>query len=130
MTTLMLDTHAYVWALTSPDRLSAAARASIEDATTTLIVSAASAWEMAIKHRAGRWPEAQVLLGQHDALCERLGATQLVMTSQHAITAGGLAWAHSDPFDRMLAAQSLVSQATLVTRDQVFTELGGLATLW
>jgi PIN domain nuclease of toxin-antitoxin system len=52
--TLLLDTHAYVWAMSAPDRLSPAARRAIEDRRRTVLVSAATAWEMAIEHRAGR----------------------------------------------------------------------------
>jgi PIN domain nuclease of toxin-antitoxin system len=128
--TLLLDTHAYVWAVSAPDRLSPAARRAIEDRRRTVLVSAATAWEMAIKHRAGRWPEAAVLLRQHDELCRQLAAEQLPVTSRHAITAGGLSWQHPDPFDRVLAAQAIDAGATLVTRDAVFSELAGLATLW
>ena len=57
MTVLLLDTHAYVWALTAPDRLSSRARSAIEQPSNAVLVSAATVWEMAIKHRAGKWPE-------------------------------------------------------------------------
>jgi len=130
VTTLLLDTHAYVWAVTAPGELSAPARAAVADPTNVLLVSAASVWEMAIKHRAGRWPEADLLLGQHDDLCSRLGARALPISAADAIRAGGLNWSHADPFDRMLAAQALLAQATLVTRDGVFERLTGLALLW
>lgn len=130
MTVLLLDTHAYVWAVTAPDELSERARSAIADASNTLWVSAASAWEMAIKHKAGRWPEAETLLAQHDRLCARLGADHHPITSTAAIRAGSLAWTHRDPFDRMLAAQALLGHATLVTRDEVFAGLTGLTVLW
>lgn len=129
MTTLLLDTHAYVWAVTAPHRLSDQARAAVADPANRLLVSAASAWEMAIKHHAGRWPEAEALLRQHEALTERLGAEGLPITAVHAIRAGGLSWGHPDPFDRMLAAQALLSGATLVTRDETFAAMPGLPTL-
>lgn len=130
MTTLLLDTHAYVWAVTAPHLLSDRAATTIADPANTLLVSAASAWEMAIKHRAGKWPEAEVLLGQHDGVVERLGARTQPITAADAIRAGGLSWAHSDPFDRMLAAQALLHSATLVTRDRAFSEVIGIALLW
>lgn len=72
MTILLLDTHAYVWALTEPARLSRRARTAIEASSNAVLVSAATAWEMAIKHRAGKWPEAEILLAQHDDLTSRL----------------------------------------------------------
>ncbi|MGQ0624964.1 MAG: type II toxin-antitoxin system VapC family toxin [Sporichthyaceae bacterium] len=130
MTVLLLDTHAYVWAVTAPAKLSDAAREAIADPLNTLWVSAATAWEMSIKHRSGRFPEAEALLAQHGALCARLGADQHPISADDAIRAGGLSWTHRDPFDRMLAAQALLGQATLVTRDELFTELNGLLTLW
>ncbi len=130
MTLLLLDTHAYVWALTDPDRLSRRARTAIEAPSNPLLVSAATTWEMAIKHRAGKWPEAEILLAQHDDLTSRLGAQQLDISAADAIRAGSLDWDHADPFDRMLAAQSLLRQAALVTRDEAFGHLRGLSRIW
>ncbi len=130
MTVLLLDTHAYVWALTAPDRLSSRARSAIQQPSNAVLVSAATVWEMAIKHRAGKWPEAELLLAQHHDLVSRLGAQSLDISAADAIRAGTLDWDHSDPFDRMLAAQSLLRQATLVTRDAAFAELRGLTAVW
>ncbi len=130
MTILLLDTHAYVWALTDPDRLSRRARTAIEAPSNALLVSAATAWEMAIKHRAGKWPEAEILLAQHGDLTSRLGAQSLDISAADAIRAGSLDWDHADPFDRMLAAQSLHHLAALVTRDAAFSQLRGLAVIW
>ena len=130
MTTLLLDTHAYVWALTDPDRLSRRARAAIEISSNALFVSAATAWEMATKYRAGKWPEAEILLAQHNDLTTRLGARALDISPADAIRAGSLDWDHADPFDRMLAAQSLRHDAVLVTRDAAFGRLRGLTIIW
>lgn len=130
MTTLLLDTHAYVWAVTAPHLLSDRAATAIADHANALLVSAASVWEMAIKYRAGRWPEAEVLLDQHDRVVERLGARMQPIIAADAIRAGGLSWAHPDPFDRMLAAQALVHSATLVTRDRAFAGISGVLLLW
>jgi PIN domain nuclease of toxin-antitoxin system len=130
VTTLLLDTHAYVWALTEPRRLSDRARAAIEAPSNIVLVSAATAWEMAIKYRAGKWPEAEILLAQHDDLTSALGARSLDISAADAIRAGSLDWDHGDPFDRMLAAQSLRQQAAMVTRDAVFGHLRGLSIIW
>ena len=130
MTILLLDTHAYVWALTEPARLSRRARTAIEASSNTVLVSAATVWEMAIKHRAGKWPEAEILLAQHDDLTSRLGAQTLDISAADAIRAGSLDWDHADPFDRMLAAQSLLHRAALVTRDAAFHQLRGLTITW
>jgi len=130
VTILLLDTHAYVWALTDPDRLSGRARTAIEAPSNAVLVSAATVWEMAIKHRAGKWPEAEILLAQHHDLTSRLGAQSLDISAADAIRAGSLDWNHADPFDRMLAAQSLLHQAALVTRDAAFGHLRGLSIIW
>jgi PIN domain nuclease of toxin-antitoxin system len=130
MTTLLLDTHAYVWAVSEPDRLSASARVAIAARANRLLVSAATVWEMAIKHRAGRWPEAEPLLAGHADIVERLGGEHLDIGWADARRAGTLRWAHADPFDRMLAAQAVAAGAALVTRDAVFEDVTGLELLW
>lgn len=130
MTTYLLDTHAYVWALSEPERLGDRASAAITNRTNRILVSAASVWEMAIKHRSGRWPEAEPLLAEHASLVQRLGADSLAIEWSHARRAGGLRWAHSDPFDRMLAAQAMSLDLVLVTRDRVFDEVPGLSVAW
>lgn len=130
VTRFLLDTHALVWASTTPDRLSPTARSLIEDTANPLVVSAASAWELAIKFRSGRFPSAEPLVGQFDAIRVRLGASELAMTAAHAIRAGGLAWDHADPFDRMLVAQALLENLTLVTRDRALWGVVGVSTVW
>lgn len=130
MTGFLLDTHALVWANTAPDRLSPTARSVIEDTANTLVVSAASAWELAIKFRSGRFPAAEPLVRQFEMVCARLGASAMAVTAVHAIRAGGLAWGHDDPFDRMLVAQAMMEDLTLVTRDTLMREVVGLSTAW
>ncbi len=76
------------------------------------------------------WPEAEILLAQHADLTSRLGAQSLDISAADAIRAGSLDWDHADPFDRMLAAQSLLHQAALVTRDAAFGHLRGLTIIW
>jgi PIN domain nuclease of toxin-antitoxin system len=81
---------------------------------------------LAIKHHGGKLPQAQPLLQNWDALLTKLVATRLDITPDHAITAGGLAWDHKDPFDRLLAAQAMWCQARLISRDEVFASAGVL----
>lgn len=130
MTRLLLDTHAWVWALSAPHRLGDQVAAKLADATTEVLVSAAVTWEIAIKHRAGRWPEAEPLLRDHAAHLSRAGAVELRIRSAHAIRAGLLPWGHRDPFDRMLAAQALTEDLVLVTCDEAFRALAGLRVEW
>ncbi len=126
---LLLDTHILLWALIQPDRLSQVARAAIVDRDNSLHVSAASAWEIATKHRIGKLPEARaVVLGYADHLT-RLGATSMPITDRLALDAGTFEWDHRDPFDRLLAVQAIHESATLVTVDTVFSGVPGLRTL-
>jgi PIN domain nuclease of toxin-antitoxin system len=127
---LLLDTHTLLWAWTEPERLGRRARAHLTARTAEVWVSAASAWEVAAKHRLGRLPEAESVLSGWSANVTRLKARELAMTSSHALLAGGLAWAHRDPFDRMLAAQALAESLVLVTRDPDFADAKGVTTLW
>lgn len=130
MTGFLLDTHALVWANTDPDRLSSTVRLLIEDTANALVVSAASAWELAIKFRSGRFPAAEPLVRQFEMVCARVGASTMAITAAHAIRAGGLTWGHVDPFDRMLVAQAMMEELTLVTRDSTMREVVGLSAAW
>lgn len=128
--TCLLDTHAFVWAVSHPDRLGTQARKLVTEPTNTLLVSAATAWELATKVRLGEFPEAESLVAQYDQLVMRLAASHLAISHIHSLRAGGLGWQHRDPFDRMLAAQAMLENCRLITRDQVFSDLGGLVTAW
>lgn len=130
MSRLLLDTHALVWAVSTPERLSADARVAIADPRVGLLVSAASAWELATKLRLGRFPQAEPLVQQLGRVLDQLGAQELAMTAEHALRAGGLRWDHRDPFDRMLAAQGMILNVPLITRDPAFAALPGLEVLW
>lgn len=126
---LLLDTHIFLWALTEPTRLSDAVVQAIEDRSRRVYVSAASAWEIATKYRIGRLPQAQVLLEGYDRNIAKLEAESLSLSPAHCLLAGSLDWAHRDPFDRMLAAQCMIENVTLVTTDESFRHLPGLRLL-
>ncbi len=128
--TLLLDTHVLIWALASPNRLPDSVRMRVADRRETLVVSAASAFEIATKHRLGRLPEAAALVHSFDDQVARLGADLIVIEVRHAITAGSLDWPHRDPFDRMLASQAMSEGFELVSADAVFAGLPGLAVMW
>jgi len=129
-TGLLLDTHTFVWAASDPDRLGADARSMLEDPATKIHVSAASAWEIATKVRLGKFSAAEPIYDQFGDIAARLRAELMSVTVDHALRAGALRWDHRDPFDRMLAAQAISSELTLVTRDQALHDLPGLTTLW
>ena len=128
--TYLLDTHVMLWALTEPTRLGRTARDVIENRSSRLMVSAVSAWEITTKHRLGKLPQADVLLGGYAKHLDRLGAIRLSVTEDHALLAGRLDWNHRDPFDRMLAAQAMIESLVIITGDPAFTGCPGVPTLW
>ena len=127
---LLLDSHAFVWALTKPDKLPRASREAIDDLSRVILVSTASIWEIAAKVGRGRWPEADPVIEDVEGVLRRAGMTPLLVSVTHARAAGTLEWDHRDPFDRMLAAQAIAEGAILVTADRAFAALAGLAVLW
>lgn len=129
-TTYLLDTHALVWALTEPRRLSTRARRVIQSLDHHLVASAATAYELAYKHRLGRLVELDTLLLGYPRHVAELCNEELSITGMHAMTAGQLEWTHRDPFDRMLAAQAIVDSMVIITADQEFHEFPLVEALW
>ncbi len=115
--TLLLDTHALLWWLFDDPNLSERARAAITERANTVIVSSASAWEIATKWRLGRLPEAGDAVRRLPELLVECGFETLSVSVLHALAAGALTTAHRDPFDRMLIAQATLEELTLVTKD-------------
>ena len=116
MSALLLDTHALLWWWTDDPRLSAKVRTALLDENNTVLVSAASAWEIATKQRLGKRGLAQAVT-EFDRLVLADGFQHLPMSWHHAHRAGSYTSAHRDPFDRMLAAQSELERLQLVTAD-------------
>ena len=114
----LLDTHTLLWLLTDPSKLEPAAVEQLRARQHTVVVSAASAWEIATKARLGRI-NAGRLLSTWTSTLVTMGGSELPITAADAIAAGQLDWPHRDPFDRMLVAQSLIHGLTLATRDSV-----------
>ena len=114
---LLLDTHALLWWWKNDPRLSNRAATAITDERNAVLVSAASAWEIATKYRIGKLPGAESAVRNFNELIVADGFDHLAVSYQHALMAGGFVTEHRDPFDRMLAAQSIIEGATLVTDD-------------
>jgi len=114
---LLLDTHTLLWWWKDDPRLSRRAAKAIADEANIVLVSAASAWEIATKHRIGKLPGAESAIRDFNELIVVDGFGHLAVSYQHAIKAGGFDIVHRDPFDRMLAAQSIIEGAALVTDD-------------
>ena len=125
----LLDTHALLWWLAEPERLSPAVHATLADPGQTVFISAASAWEIATKHRHGRLPTAEVLLQEGWPLMERQGFQPLPVSWSHGLRAGSYPMPHRDPFDRLLAAQAELEQLILITLDPALAPFP-CQTLW
>lgn len=126
---LLLDTHAFFWWLKGDRRLSARANAVIDDADNDVLVSAVVAWELATKSGIGKWPECGVVVDDIEGVVAARGLKPLPVSLAHARRAGLLDGEHRDPFDRLLAAQTEIEGATLVTADPVFRSFG-VSVLW
>jgi PIN domain nuclease of toxin-antitoxin system len=126
---LLLDTHALLWWLLGDSALSGPARSAIADPSNHVFVSAASAWEIAIKYKQGKLPAAGRLVSSLDVIVAAQGFAELSITIENGEAAGMLPLLHKDPFDRVLVAQALVSKLMLVSNDTVF-DAYGVARLW
>ena len=126
---LLLDTHAFLWWLAGNRRLSPAARRAVDDTSNDVVVSAATAWEIAAKHRVGKLPEAEAVALDVTGSIASQGFDELAITVEDAERAGRLPGSHRDPFDRMLIAQALAHNLTVVSVDAVFDGYG-VSRLW
>ena len=126
---LLLDTHALLWWLLDSPELSLTARQAIADPDRRVLVSAASAWELATKFRIGKLPQAEDIVVNLPQYLRKQRFELLPISLAHALAAGQWPGPHRDPFDRMLMAQAQIEQALLVTLDPVFGEYG-VAVFW
>lgn len=115
---LLLDTHVLIWWLQDSDRIRARARAAIEDGANEVYVSAASAWEIAIKAGRGKLHVPPTVGRWLPRELERNGFLALPIALLHALTVADLPPHHSDPFDRILLAQAKVEGMHLVSADE------------
>jgi PIN domain nuclease of toxin-antitoxin system len=120
VTRVLIDTHALLWWLTDDAALSTTARETLADPGGEPLVSAASAWEIAIKRSLGK-------LTAPDDLPRRIaeeGFAWLPVTAAHAWQVGDLPQHHRDPFDRLLVAQAIIERLPIVSADARFNEYG------
>jgi len=120
----LLDTHALLWWLSDEPALTKAARAIIADTNNLILVSAASAWEIATKVRLGKLPTATDLAADFAGQVEREGFQMLAISWDHAIRAGLLPGPHRDPFDRMLIAQAQADNIPILSNEALFDTYG------
>jgi PIN domain nuclease of toxin-antitoxin system len=121
---LLLDTHLLLWAMISPERLSAEITVLLEDSANEIVFSVASIWEASIKYSRGRTDFKFEPRAFRRQLLES-GFSELSVLGEHALTVSGLPAIHKDPFDRILIAQALVEGITLFTSDLIMTRYSG-----
>lgn len=126
---LLIDTHTFLWWIDGDRELSRQARRLIEDATTDVIVSAATAWEIATKARLGKLPQALPIARRIPEVIAEQGFMSLAITMEHSQRAGWLPGPHKDPFDRMLAAQAQALDIPIASNDRIF-ESFGVIVIW
>lgn len=118
MTRYLLDTHVWLWLQTTPERLRPEVGELLADRTNTLLLSAASSWEIAIKHRLGKLslpePPAEYVPNR----MRLSGVTPLPVEHEHALRVAELPDHHNDPFDRLLVAQAQELAIPIVTADK------------
>lgn len=125
----MLDSQALLWWLLDDRSLSAQSSVIISNRENEVIVSAATAWEIAIKNRLGKLPLAEQLLSDFSGRLASEGFTEMAILVRHGVRAGRLPGHHKDPFDRMLAAQCQSANLPIISNDKIF-EMYGVRRIW
>jgi PIN domain nuclease of toxin-antitoxin system len=121
---LLLDTHAWLWMMIEPQRIGLRTRALLEAQGHTFVLSVASAWELAIKHAAGRLtlPEPPLQYVRSRTLADGVGL--IAVSLEHVCRAAELPRHHADPFDRVLVAQAEIERLVIITHDQHIPRYG------
>ncbi len=125
---LLLDTHTFLWFGENSKHLPTKTRKMMEDSSHTLHLSIASLWEIAIKMSLGKLKTKQPLAKTIQQTKDQ-GIHILAVTPEHTLLISKLPFHHRDPFDRMIIAQALEEQMTIVGKDELF-ELYGVKRVW
>ena len=126
---ILLDTHTLLWAVLMPEYLSRRASLAISDEANSVLVSAASAWEIATKVRLGKLPGAAALERRFLDAMDDAGYALLSIDVPTALRAGRLTGDHRDPFDRMIAAHALALDIPVISADPLLDSFG-LRRIW
>lgn len=126
---LLLDTHVLIWWFSDHPNLPRSVRDRLETTSDEIFVSAASAFEIAIKHRIGKLPEVKALIADYANHLAGQSFIELPISAAHALRAGALAFDHRDPFDRMLIGQALAENLTLISNEKRF-DVTGVSRSW
>lgn len=126
---LLIDSHALIWYVDQDHLLSPAAHAAITDPAHDLLLSAGSIWEIAIKFGLGKLVLSQPYKLWMTRAISDLAISVLPITLEHADVQAGLPRHHGDPFDRLLIAQAIVEQVSIISGDSNM-DLYGITRLW
>ena len=121
---VLLDTHTLLWAVINPEKLSRRVANIIDDKSGVMLVSAASAWEIATKVRLGKLPGAEVFERDFQQNLDALGYALLSIDAETALRASRFTAVHGDPFDRMIAAQALALDIPVISLDTKLDQFG------
>ncbi len=122
MSRFLLDTHTFIWAAQDSSKLSRTAATLIQDRSHEVFVSAVTAWEIATKSRIGKLDV--FVAGTFETRMQIADYIELPVSIRHGTTAGAFAGTHKDPFDRILAAQALIENLTLLSNDRELDAFG------
>lgn len=114
---VLLDTHTLIWAVLAPEYLSRKASQIVTDSSNTVLVSAASAWEIATKVRLGKLPGAETFEKEFLKVIDIAGYSLINIDAATALRAGRFTVDHRDPFDRIIAAQALADDIPILSKD-------------
>lgn len=126
---LLVDSHSLIWSLDDPSKLSPAASTALQDPTNTLLVSAATIWEVAIKVSVGKLTLSAAYRDWMDRAIAVLRLTILPLTVEYAAAQTSLPMHHRDPFDRLLIAQALVENVPIISSDAQL-DAYGISRVW
>lgn len=118
---VLVDTHAVIWSITDNNRLVDPPRKIIENSANNCIVSIASLWEMGIKVSIGKL-KLKNNLKHTFQIIEETGFTILPINSEHIAVNAQLKFHHRDPFDRIIIAQAIHEELTIISKDRHFKE--------
>ncbi|MGB8691464.1 MAG: type II toxin-antitoxin system VapC family toxin [Microcoleus sp.] len=116
----LLDTHILLWWIFDDLKLNNDCRDIIRNPDRRILVSSASAWEIATKYRIGKLPEAKQLVEEYSQILHQAKFMELAITAAHALRAGSLPIPHRDPFDRTIMAQAELESLPTITYDEAF----------
>ncbi len=129
MTSVLLDTHAWVWSFMDDDQLSPFAKSAISKAD-VVYVSPISFFEIGQKVRLGKWPDMQPYAEDLPEILRCQSGLTATLTPEICLHASLRQWAHRDPFDRFIASTAELSGLNLISKDAVFSEISSINVVW